>query len=408
MAVHDIFNLGEQKHQAPVGASFAPSAWIGPFQAAHVYTVGWVEFDLAQLYDDYNADLTTCLTNEDEVTSERWVDILVSEVGVADMVQKSQSGKFKYYYRDYDKAAALARLLDKEEPALTRSNRTFKRRPEHRWRIEGKVSEMLTLTDEAKEKFESDVLAWEVEQKGIAKNSPDWFAWHGLVLPNLVYAYAKLMGWDVPPLDMSEFLVPEDEFIVTDKLQLELIGNTDVGPNDSALFIRRKALWGVLGEDDPKVSDPEKTESEKLAAALTVATHDWQSPVYCRIVHLPSPRVDDVWERNGQRRRNRIPVITSFYGSSQHAENAAKSEHVEEEVQSVAKSAGSNEFYVPDAWAEFPDDWKNTAATLKAEVTDGQPRPLPVVKQKLVEMTKRLKDEFMVTPDDLLKVWDLV
>lgn len=420
---HKIFKLGTESHETPVGTSFAPSAWIGPAKAGHVYAVGWVEFNLEQLYSDYNNDLRTVLDETDEVTNERWVDLLVREHGVADLIETSRAGdKFNYIYRDPDQAAVLARLLNLEEPAASRSGRPFDRRPSHLWRLEMPIADVLTISDEGKEKFETDVMVFSVEQKGIAKNSPSWWRWHGMTLPSLVAAYATLMKWKSPGFDLGEFLVPDDEFIVTADFEERMVGNGEVGYDKSVLWQRRIDLWAALGEKDAKISDPDKTESDKLKEALMVATHNWEDAVFCRVIQVPSPRVDDVWTTpEGQARRNRVPVVTAFYTSERTATTAAKAERedleievsadepdAEPDAESDTEETASSGDSVPEAWREYPDDWYTAVNEIRETVLDGKNRPMPVVKKALTGMAKRLAEEYMTTPEEVLSWWDKV
>lgn len=407
--VHDIFKLGDEQHDAPVGMSFAPSGWIAPFTLGHVYAVGWVEMDLAQLQKDEAADLTTALETVDEETEKPFAEMLAGDDGqMFDEARESRSNKFKYYYRDYDRAMALVRLLDAEEPAYSKAGEKFHRKPEHRVRLETQVADVLSLSDEAKAKFERAVVSWEVELKGIQKNSPNWFIYHGLFLPCLVSAYSQLMGWKADAYDIGELTKPEDEVIVTDKFQVDMIGNTYIGLEASALWVRRKLLWSQLKEDDPKTSNPDDTASDMLKSALTVAASDWQAPVYCRVLQVPSPKVDDVWDGKRGRVRSRIPVITDFYRSKSEAETAAEADRAERggdeagEAKSAKAAAGPA---VPEAWAEIPDDWAETVRTIKAEIGT---KPLPIVKKALTDMKQRLADEFMVTADDMLAWWNEV
>lgn len=401
MTIHNIFDLG-QKHETPVGASFAPGAWVGCFAGAHVYAVGWVEMNLAQLAKDVDAGLTTALEEIDEESGKTWLELLQVDDQMADETKESRSGKFKYYFHDYDRACACARLLDAEEPAYSRGGKKFSRRPEHRFRLEATLDSILTLTDEQKEKFESQVIVWEVELKAIQKNSPHWFDWHGLTMPSIVSAYAQLMGWEADTLDLSELIVPE--LVVTDKFQSEMVGNTDVGYDGSKLWLRRKLLWGQLGEDDAKVSDPDKTESEKLQAALQVATSDWRTPVWLKALQVESPKVDDVWEGESGRVRSRIPVVLEFYKNESDAKAAAEAELASrgagDESNSQANGSGPK---VPAEWAQIPEDWKSTVKGIKEQIGKVPP---PVRKNKLAGMD--IEANYAATVQDVMDWWDEV
>ena len=414
MAVDKLFDLGTQ-HDVPVGASFAPSGWYAPFSTAIVYAVGWVELDLETLAKDLDSGLATtnALTEVGDDSDAPFRKRLAKGDDLFDTCAKSRSEKFKYYYFDQERAEVLCELLSVEEPAYTRDGRKFPRRPEVRWRVETSVSDVVSLTEEAKEKFERDVLSWEVELKAMQKNSPNWFNWHGLVLPCMVAAYANLMGWKTPGFDISELALPEDEVIVTDKFQLEMVGNTDVGLEASNLFIRRKAFWSALGEDDVKVSNPDDTESDQLKEALAVAVSNWNKPVYARVLQVPSPKVDDVWDGESGRRRNRISVLTEFFRSEKAAKAAYEAEVEARTGEYVSKPASAttpsddDEGYdnIPFAWAEIPDDWFDAMKGLKAEIGK---KPKPVLKRTLEGMSERLEEEYMVTPEDVLQAWDSV
>lgn len=407
MAVDKLFDLGTQ-HDVPVGASFAPSGWYAPFSTAIVYAVGWVELDLETLAKDLDSGLATtnALTEVGDGSDASFRERLTKDGNLFDGCTEAQTGSFKYYFFDWERAKILCGLLNVEEPGK------FPRRPEVRWRVETPVADVVSLTDDAKEKFERDVLSWEVELKAMQKNSPNWFNWHGLVLPCMVAAYANLMGWKTPGFDISELALPEDEVIVTDKFQLEMVGNTDVGLEASKLLARRKALWTALGEDDVKVSNPDDTESDQLKEALAVAVSSWNKPVYARVLQVPSPKVDDVWD-DGSGRRNTISVLTEFFRNKKAAQKAYEAEvearsgeYVSKPADAPASGNGADaDVSVPDAWAEIPEDWYEAVRGLKAEIGK---KPKPVIKKTLNEMSERLEEEYMVTAEDVLQAWDSV
>jgi hypothetical protein len=424
MAVDKLFDLGQQ-HDTPVGASFAPSGWYAPFSAAIVYAVGWVQMDLATLAADLDNDITSdnALTVVNGGVDKTFREQLEKNGQLFDTFSKSRSDKFKYYYFDRERADVLCQMLDVEEPAYTLDGRKFRRNPEVRWRVETALDDVVSLNADAKEKFERDVLSWEVELKAMQKNSPNWFNWHGLVLPSIVAAYAKLKGWKAGELgfDISELTQPEDDIIVTDKFQLEMIGNTDVGLEGSKLFIRRKALWGALNENNVKASNPDDTESPQLKEALTVATSTWNSPVFARVIQVPSPKVDDTWEGNAGRVRSRIPILTDFYRNVKAAVKAYESETEAREAvyanggvmirpsAPVSSKDGAEPDAtvspIPEAWVEIPDEWLETMKAIKADIGK---KPRPVIKKNLEEMADTLADEYMVTVDDVLDSWDSV
>lgn len=413
MEQHEIFNVGEQ-HEAPVGASFSPGGWIAPFMAAHIYGVGWVTANLQQEADDKAAALTTSSildeVNDDGAT---YAELLTDADGSLfdGRKQGSNSGKFMYYYRDPVRASALCDLLNMEkiEPAYTKDGKQFNRRPQHLWRLETLIADTLSLSEEGKEKFDSSVMMWEIELKAPRKNSPFWFTFHGLAAPCAVSAYAQLRGWEVEPFDISELTRPTDEVIVNKQFQLAMIGDPKVGFEESKLWERRAKLWKQLGEDDPKVTGAEKTESERLGLALSAIMGSWNNPVYCRVIRVPSPKEGDTWDWNNRSGQNSIPVITDFYTSKELAQAAANAERVVKSDDGAPVKAkavtGNGSPAVPEQWATIPEEWKKAISDLKAEIGT---RPLPVIKAELAKREELLVNQWMVTAEDVLAWWDQV
>jgi len=111
-----MFDLGEQ-HEAPVGASFAPSGWIGPFKAAFVYSV-LTRLNVAQMLTDHAAGLPSPLeTLDEEADNQPFSETLVEPA----MSQRmGESDWFNHYYLTADDARSLCRLADIEDPGYTK------------------------------------------------------------------------------------------------------------------------------------------------------------------------------------------------------------------------------------------------------------------------------------------------
>jgi hypothetical protein len=290
------------------------------------------------------------------------------------------------------------------------------------WRIEAGLDDVIFESDESRESFERENLQWEIPIKALAKNSPNGFKWHLLTLPSIVSAYAALQGWAVPEYDLSEFMVAEDDFIITPKTQSHLIGDRSAGYTDATLGVRRKALWAALGEDNFKVSSASKSESERLKEALTVANSDWGEPVWMQMVRVLSPYVGDRWEFQGNSGQNKVPVVLAFYRDRDEAVEAFKADRearaaLFEDGQSVTTTAADtaktesgngdsvSDVPIPDEWVEIPNEWFDEVRKLKEQIGK---KPKPVIRKNLEAMSEQLADEYLATVEDVLAAWDSV
>lgn len=400
----DLFVLGDE-HQVNLGASFGPSRWIGPLSAGIFYTV-FTSVDVLQLLRDHQVNLPTSLDKQDEGQlpfSETMVSPLLSS-------RKGESDWWVHYYKAYDDALPLCRFSDLTKPTYSKDGNLIRKKPVQVHRVETTVQDAVSLTDEAKAKFDRDSEVWEVEIKAPQKNSPNWFAWHGLALPALVAAYAQVQGWQVDPFDISELTRPQDDVIVTDKFQDEMIGNTDKGYKESKLWKRRARLWAQLGEDNPKVSNSVNTESEQLGQALRVAMSDWLQPVYGKVLQLPSPRQRDTFEWRGRRLRNLIPVITDLYPSREAALAAYQAEQSSDDVSDINVTTtpvavtDSEKPEVPEVWREIPDEWYKVVSLYKQEIGV---RPPALVKQALKAKAEELERDYATTPEEVFAFWNI-
>jgi hypothetical protein len=418
----DLFQLEGEAEEVAVGASFAPSGWIGPMQATYVYGVGYVDFDLPQIALEHQTGEMDTVLGEAGDEGVPFGVLLEKEGKFYDVVRESSGGKWKFFYQDRSRANVLCQILDKERPLHNAKEQQFPHRPDQIWRIECRVADTLTLTDEGKSKFENDVMGWEVLVKAPTKSSKEWHLFHGMALPSFVTAYANMRGWENAGFSVEELLRPDDDLTFTDDLQLQLIGNTDQGFDASRFWSRRKLLWQSLGEDNPKASSPiggkrNVTTSEKLSQALTTALSTWGKPVYCRVIQVRDPRVDASYPSASGIVRPRVALITDIYKNQAAAQAAATKERESWQDNGASEPAptpgpattepGDDGVFVPEAWIEMPDDWTqqvegggDVEVGLR-EKYGGKPKP--VMLKALKRDTAWLADSLMVTPEDVMK-----
>lgn len=364
MSNNSPFNIGDAPAETAVGGAFTPGLWIAPFTAGYVWQIGWVEADLDQFKRDVSAGIPSPLTNPDpgDEAGRTFGEILGDQV--YDDIRKGRE-KRAYYYADRARAQSCARMLDEVEPAYRKgTSDTFKRNPAQYWRLETSVADTLTLSKEAKEKFESDIIKWEVPVKALGSSSAIQYQYHYLALPAAVKAYADLFNWTVPALKaVDELSGPSDEVIVTDELKGRLIGNDDMPAPESLAWLDRVALWAALGESEPRAQfwteecwqaiggqlehypDPgttKTTDSVKLGEALRTLRTNWSTPTWAAVIRVPDPNPDSAYEAGGQKRQPSIPLFAAFYFNRDAAVAAVEAMDIEIDAAPVVSTSASD------------------------------------------------------------------
>jgi hypothetical protein len=405
---NDIFHLAPTPAETATGGAFTPGHWIAPFTAGYVWQVGWVEADLDQFKRDLAAGIGGPLENVDpgDEAGRTFAEILGDTL--YDDIRKGRE-KRAYYYADRSRAQVVARLLDIVEPAYRKnSSDTFKRNPAQFWRMETSVAETVTLSNEAKAKFESDRIIWEVPVKALGSSSTAQYQYHYLALPAAVKAYADLLGWQTPTLKAVEELSgPSDEVIITEVLKGRLIGGTeDVPAAESLSWLDRVALWKSLGEDEPRAhgwtpecwtkltgsSDdcPDEgraklTDSERLGAALRTMRTNWTGPTWAAVVRVPDP--DPANAYGSPPRHPSIPLFVAFYRNRDEAVAAAEALGNDVDESPAAKPTTTTDGSYPAAYAGMDgalDFWHGEVKKVLAEHLPNLPAA-PVLRKRQIE-----------------------
>jgi len=399
------FNIGNTPAETAVGGAFTPGLWIAPFTAGYVWQVGWVEADLDQMARDAAAGMPSPLTNPDPGDEQGRTFATILGDSVYDDIRKG-SVKCAYYYADRARAQACARLLDEVEPAYRKgTSDTFKRNPAQYWRIETSVADTLTLTNEAKAKFESDLIKWEVPVKALGSSSTIQYQYHYLALPAAVKAYADLFDWAVPDLKaVAELSGPSDEVIVTDELKGRLIGNDDTPDSESLAWLDRVALWAALDETEPRAQfwtpecwvgiggeedfypDPgtaKMTDSVRLGEALRILRSNWQTPTWAAVLRVPDPNPDEAYISGGQKRQPTIPLFVSFYFNREAAVAAVEAMGGDVEGDTPATPATDS--------ASCPEVYAGDTALWLGEVTKVLKAHLPNVTSAMAAVLRKVQ-----------------
>ena len=398
----NLFAPQEQQVELIIeGASFMRT-WHGPVQASLLWQVGWTEINLTQSFEDAAADLTTPLDVVDETTGKPFGELL--DMDSIQQRDSRNSDNHAYYFalNDRESAKILCRMLDNEQPKMTKSSKPFSWREQQVYRIVAPVQDAVHLDDDAKKKFEAEAQVYEVTVKAIQKNSGSWHQFHGILLPSMVAAFAKLSGIECPAYEVAGLTdVAPGDFIATDVVQTDLIGNTDIGPTESACYRMRSAIWNALGETNVKASLPigtdarrNVTESQQLSQALQVCLQPWGKMVYTSIRLAADPEVAAAYDTDHGVVRPTLPVVTAFHLNKADCEAFYKAEHAAilaaAGMESTGKDAASKgggdaksdaPYPVPASWGEsMADDWldavKELAPDLKGKPVAAQKRVL--------------------------------
>ena len=216
-----------------------------------------------------------------------------------------------------------------------------------------------------------------------------------------INALALRMGY----LEKSIFHV--DELLggpkITDEFQEKLIGNSADNYQESALWLRRAELWAALGEENamafhPKAEGKEgkyNATSEKFSELLGIVTRPWVSPIWCRVLMASDPRVDASYEDDeGELKVPSILAIGEIFASQEAAAEVAAEESGGQGEGEKGDGPG-----LPEAWAEYPDEWATELGSRKAKF-DGKLPPAP----KLAAMAGELD----CTVQDIKEWWESV
>lgn len=304
----------------------------------------------------------------------------------ADSKRTTNSGAF-YYFLNRDKAEAAGKAVDQQYP------------PNTIWRWEIATADVLTeMGEEAKARF-GDVISQECNISTLMSKKQR-HEYHMIMLPSAIQSIALLGGmisgtvFDYESLRVNPDVIDED-------YQVKVIGK-DNDYEKSELWQARTALWTALGEKNAKaytIGQGGKFDvgSELLEYCLKLVYNP--TTIYGRLVSVPDPRADAVYGDEGKRLT--VPVVTNLWRDK--ASLMRDLELEEKATTTVSNGANSavngNGLKLPAAWADYPDDWKNTVREI---VKPFSGNPKPVLMAKLREQNDSLKQNYGATADEFL------
>lgn len=333
MSIPKIFS--EEYVKLPVGGEFAPTGFVGPWQASILYAF------LTQGSGAEGADLTRVL---------------------------GESGWVRNYFHD-------------PEAANTAYVGEFN--PQQVWYWQVEAAKVLNFFDpEIVTRFGSHIGA---ELRVVTLRSKRYrHELQFMALPSAVAAMANAAGYDNPGFDLSD--LTGQDIVFSDELFADLCGDPESGDYSKAKFpLQRKALWAALGEDDLRMYQPIdtgerfSTKAPKLSECLQILVSRWIAPMWCRVVLVPDPRPDAVYESktSGETKRLTIPCVTEIFGSEKEAR-----EIVAKEREERGQTEGTPP--LPDAWAEISTDWAECVLSIK-QVAKGS-AAIPIVAKAIKEL----------------------
>jgi len=367
----------------PVGGDFPPSGFIGAWTAA-VMTTFMTEVDLKEEMGITTFDAMRAL---------------------------GASGYRRYYWHDHDAAKEAGAALKQEYG------------PGSVWVFECSTDTVLNFAKaETSQSFGSQI-TYDGCRIATLRSRKYRHELHMIALPAAVQAYARMMGWDIPEFNAIKELTSQDT-VFTDAFQTRMIGDPD-NPDEyekSELWQYRQALWAALGEENPQAYQMIKEEhrrktkydttSEQLNEALGVLHFSWDDPVYLRLVPVPDPRVDAVYNKDDETKRLSIPCVADIFKSKEQAETAAKADRDRmsggggETTTTTSSSTDANHPPYPETWGfsdEYKKEWRMIVERLKKEGL----RPMVIGRLKNLSEND-LQNEIAATVSDVEAWWDRV
>ncbi len=301
------------------------------------------------------------------------------------------SGAF-YYFKTYDSANALGKLLNKQYG------------PNTIWRWEIPTTGIINIDDEMRAKF-NETMSYEVSVSSLMskKNRHEL---HMIALPSAIQSLALMAGMMKDPVFDYETLRVDQE-IMDEAYQEETIGGATY--EHAKLWEARTAIWAALGESDPKkytVAQGGKfdTLSTTLAQCLNIIYRP--TKIWARLTNVPDPRIDALSNKeddHGNRKRLTIPVVAQMWRSKEDC--LADLDIAPSHGTNATTSNGTSGPKIPAMWADFPNDWKDNVREIMNAYTG---KPKVVIQKALEGRSEELSTNYGATPEDYLAWADLV
>lgn len=297
------------------------------------------------------------------------------------------SGAF-YYFKNYDAANAVAKLVGKQFG------------PNTTWRWEIPTADILNIDDDMRAKF-GEVLTYEVDVVSLLAKK-NRHALHMVTLPSAVQALALAGGQISKPIFDYESL-RIDPKNVDYNYQMETIGN-DATYEDTVLWRARKEIWAALGESDPKkYTIAQGGKFDTLSATLGRCLNIIYRPttVVARLVNVPDPRADAVSNKEdeeGNKKHLTLPVVAQVWKDKS---DCLSDLDITPKAAAPADNGNghTNGLVVPAMWAEYPADWKNTVREILSAYSG---KPKPMIQKALEGRQDELLTNYGASPTDFL------
>jgi hypothetical protein len=365
--------LGDGAVALPTGEGFAPG-FIGPVMAA----VKWFFWDSSNLDDD-------------------------PEDFGGHYTKRGREGSFFYYFDDRALADKAAEHMRKE----------FK--SQQVWRFEIPTLQILNMGMDSPEATWGNSVGGDARIHTLASKRRHEF--HMMSLPAAINALAVRVG-AIPAsaFDISDL---NDNPVFDEDYHARMIGGEGEFPwQQSELWLRRDALWKMLGEEDATAHSPigtgskHDTKSEVLSKLLGIVARPWKAPVWGRLLLVKNP---DVKAISSSGSRFSVPALVDIYANEKAAQTAAEEggskprETMSAQVTApVATSpvkaspapATGNKPPLPAVWKDYAKEWVTELQTRKQAS-----KPAPLLESK---DWVRIATELSCTVDELQAWWNSV
>lgn len=275
------------------------------------------------------------------------------------------------------------------------------------WHLDMDVNSLLNVNDTSKFQYGLSSFVRIYEPSYLKGMHP----FHLMSLPYAVQAGALLAGYIKERLfDIPELMA--QDFIATDELQKQLIGDTSTHYTECDLFKRKQELYKALGQEDAisytTIGNAKyAVKSEKLSQCLRLVEDEWSMPMWAQMMLLPDPRVDAISPSSGN--RYKVPVIYTLYGSKEEAMQAAgkteesKPDSVVEVATNESAQSTNGKPALPKEWRQLPENlWTEHLAALKASTE------LPKLPPQQMAVFQKIATDSSATVEDVKAWWDLV
>jgi len=253
------------------------------------------------------------------------------------------------------------------------------------------------------------IVGWKKDKPGMSEldgilAQDNAYAYHLLMLPSLVDAYARSKGIYTEPLfspDVCDGIGKTADPAEAKKVVPQLIA-------------MRKAIWAALGEQDWKLMF-ETSKAPKLLEVLLITRNPWDD--WVRVINVNNP-ASFAW-RTQKELRSRVTCITQFFAGEREAIEAGKKELAERAERSgdaADKAMAGNGNLTADQLATSYQkasstakstysisDWPDVVSAIRTEFVGIENKSQKIVDVKAAGVAK----DYSVEPGDVKLIWAL-